>query len=90
MGEVHRIDRRLSLTERLVGADDNLAALAGPPRITPSAALMSLIGAHSIGIYARLAATSQEPRPCDQAEASHRVRFPLIRKALNLLKISIS
>ena len=39
MGEVHRIGRRLSLTERLVDVDDALAALAeASPDRAPSRA----------------------------------------------------
>jgi phosphoenolpyruvate carboxylase len=60
MGEVYRIGRRLSLTERLVDIDDELAALAeaSPDRVAsrtdePYRRVL-------IGIYARLAATSQD------------------------------
>jgi phosphoenolpyruvate carboxylase len=59
MGEVHRIGRRLSLTERLVDVDDALAALAeASPDRAPSRADEPYRRA-LIGIYARLAATSQ-------------------------------
>ena len=60
MGEVHQIGRRLSLTERLVDVDDELAALAeASPDRAPSRADEPYRRA-LIGIYARLAATSQE------------------------------
>ncbi|MDN5752669.1 MAG: phosphoenolpyruvate carboxylase [Nitrosospira sp.] len=60
MGEVHQIGRRLSLTERLVGVDDELAELAeASPDRAPSRADEPYRRA-LIGIYARLAATSQE------------------------------
>ncbi len=59
MGEVHRIGRRLSLTERLVDVDDALAALAeASPDRAPSRVDEPYRRA-LIGIYARLAATSQ-------------------------------
>ena len=60
MGEVHQIGRRLSLTERLVGMDDELAALAeaSPDRVASRAD--EPYRRALIGIYARLAATSQE------------------------------
>ncbi len=59
MGEVHRIGRRLSLTERLVDVDDELMALAeASPDRAPSRADEPYRRA-LIGIYARLAATSQ-------------------------------
>src|SRR5690242_18234903 len=59
MGEVHRIGRRLSLTERLADVDDELAALseASPDR-APSREDEPYRRA-LIGIYARLAATSK-------------------------------
>jgi phosphoenolpyruvate carboxylase len=60
MGEVHRIGRRLSLTERLVDVDDELAVMAeASPDRAPSRADEPYRRA-LIGIYARLAATSQE------------------------------
>jgi phosphoenolpyruvate carboxylase len=60
MGEVHQIGRRLSLTERLVDVDDELAAMAeASPDRAPSRADEPYRRA-LIGIYARLAATSQE------------------------------
>lgn len=60
MGEVHRIGRKLSLTERLVDVDDKLAALAeASPDRAPSRADEPYRRA-LIGIYARLAATSQD------------------------------
>jgi phosphoenolpyruvate carboxylase len=60
MGEVHRIGRRLSLTERLVDVDDELATMAeASPDRAPSRADEPYRRA-LIGIYARLAATSQE------------------------------
>ena len=60
MGEVYRIGRRLSLTERLVGIDDELAALAeaSPDRVASRAD--EPYRRVLIGIYARLAATSQD------------------------------
>ena len=59
MGEVHRIGRRLSLTERLIEVDDELMALAeASPDRAPSRADEPYRRA-LIGIYARLAATSQ-------------------------------
>ena len=59
MGEVHRIGRKLSLTERIVDVDDELAALAeASPDHAPSRADEPYRRA-LIGIYARLAATSQ-------------------------------
>jgi phosphoenolpyruvate carboxylase len=60
MGEVHQIGRRLSLTERLVDVDDQLAVMAeASPDRAPSRADEPYRRA-LIGIYARLAATSQE------------------------------
>jgi phosphoenolpyruvate carboxylase len=60
MGEVHQIGRRLSLTERLVDVDDQLAIMAeASPDRAPSRADEPYRRA-LIGIYARLAATSQE------------------------------
>ena len=60
MGEVHQIGRRLSLTERLVDVDDELTALAeASPDRAPSRADEPYRRA-LIGIYARLAATSQD------------------------------
>jgi phosphoenolpyruvate carboxylase len=60
MGEVHRIGRRLSLTERLVDVDDELATMAeASPDRAPSRVDEPYRRA-LIGIYARLAATSQE------------------------------
>jgi phosphoenolpyruvate carboxylase len=59
MGEVHRIGRKLSLTERIVDVDDELVALAeASPDHAPSRADEPYRRA-LIGIYARLAATSQ-------------------------------
>src|SRR5688500_4304874 len=59
MGEVHQIGRRLSLTERLVDVDEQLAALAeASPDRAPTRADEPYRRA-LIGIYARLAATSQ-------------------------------
>ncbi len=59
MGEVHQIGRQLSLTERLVDVDDELMALAeASPDRAPSRADEPYRRA-LIGIYARLAATSQ-------------------------------
>ena len=60
MGEVHRIGRRLSLTERLVGVDDELAALAEASPDRAASRADEPYRRALIGIYARLAATSQE------------------------------
>ncbi|SOD40348.1 phosphoenolpyruvate carboxylase [Nitrosovibrio sp. Nv4] len=59
MGEVHQIGRKLSLTERLVNVDEALAKLAeaSPDRATSRAD--EPYRRALIGIYARLAATSQ-------------------------------
>jgi phosphoenolpyruvate carboxylase len=59
MGEVHRIGRRLSLTERLVDVDADLAKLA---EASPDRAISRADEPYRralIGIYARLAATSE-------------------------------
>ncbi|MBA4143344.1 MAG: phosphoenolpyruvate carboxylase [Nitrosospira sp.] len=75
MGEVHRIGRKLSLTERLVEVDDELMTLAetSPDRVQSRAD--EPYRRALIGIYARLAATSQglghvirERRPVGPAE----------------------
>ncbi|SFW28026.1 phosphoenolpyruvate carboxylase [Nitrosovibrio sp. Nv17] len=60
MGEVHRIGRRLSLTQHLVDVGEELAELS---RISPDRASSRLDEPYRralIGVYARLAATSQE------------------------------
>jgi len=59
MGEVHRIGRRLSLTERLVDVDDELAALAEASPDRAASRADEPYRRALIGIYARLAATSQ-------------------------------
>lgn len=59
MGEVHQIGRKLSLTERLVNVDEALAKLA---EASPDHAVSRADEPYRralIGIYARLAATSQ-------------------------------
>ncbi|SEK97179.1 phosphoenolpyruvate carboxylase [Nitrosovibrio tenuis] len=60
MGEVHRIGRRLSLTERLVDVDDELAALAEASPDRAASRADEPYRRALIGIYARLAATSQD------------------------------
>ena len=59
MGEVHRIGRWLSLTERLVDVDDELAALAVASPDRAPGRIDEPYRRALIGIYARLAATSQ-------------------------------
>ncbi len=59
MGEVHRIGRWLSLTERLVDVDDELAALAVASPDRAPGRVDEPYRRALIGIYARLAATSQ-------------------------------
>jgi phosphoenolpyruvate carboxylase len=60
MGEVHRIGRKLSLTERLVDVDDELAALAEASPDRAASRADEPYRRALIGIYARLAATSQD------------------------------
>lgn len=59
MGEVHRIGRRLSLTERLVDVDEELAVLAETSPDRAPSRVDEPYRRALIGIYARLAATSQ-------------------------------
>lgn len=59
MGEVHRIGRWLSLTERLVDVDDELAALAVASPDRAPGRIDEPYRRALIGVYARLAATSQ-------------------------------
>lgn len=60
MGEVHQIGRKLSLTERLVGVDDKLAELAAASPDRAASRADEPYRRALIGVYARLAATSQE------------------------------
>ena len=59
MGEVHQIGRRLSLTERLVDVDQELAGLAAASPDRAPTRIDEPYRRALIGIYARLAATSK-------------------------------